>query len=55
MFAKVAYGVTAALTVAVVVAELLHAPTLLIFAATALAARWTPLASVACSHSQCTC
>src|SRR5215208_2886843 len=37
MFARVAYGATAALTVAVVVAELLHAPTLLIFAATALA------------------
>jgi Ca2+:H+ antiporter len=37
MFARVAYGTTAALTVAVVVAELLHAPTLLIFAATALA------------------
>jgi Ca2+:H+ antiporter len=37
LLAKVAYGVTAALTVAVVVAELLHAPTLLIFAATSLA------------------
>jgi Ca2+:H+ antiporter len=37
MFARVAYGATAALTAAVVVAELLHAPTLLIFAATALA------------------
>src|SRR5918992_642740 len=37
MFARVAYGATAALTVAVVVAELLHAPTLLTFAATALA------------------
>src|SRR5919107_272514 len=37
MFARVAYGATAALTVAVVVAELLHAPTLLIFAASALA------------------
>ena len=37
MFARIAYGTTAALTVAVVVAELLHAPTLLIFAATALA------------------
>src|SRR4029453_11700166 len=36
MFARIAYGATAALTVAVVVAELLHAPTLLIFAATAL-------------------
>src|SRR5215207_8708605 len=37
MFARVAYGATAALTVAVVMAELLHAPTLLIFAASALA------------------
>ena len=37
MFARIAYGATVALTVAVVVAELLHAPTLLIFASTALA------------------
>jgi len=34
---KIAYGVTAALAAAVVVAELLHAPVLLIFAITALA------------------
>jgi Ca2+/H+ antiporter len=37
LFARIAYGATVALTVAVVVAELLHVPTLLIFAATALA------------------
>src|SRR3712207_2182086 len=34
---KIAYGVTVALTVAVVVVELLHAPVLLIFALTSLA------------------
>ncbi len=34
---KIAYGVTAALTVAVVAVELLHAPVLLIFALTSLA------------------
>src|SRR3712207_9303221 len=34
---QVAYGVTAALTVAVVIVELLHAPVLLIFALTSLA------------------
>ena len=34
---KIAYGLTAALTVAVVVVELLHAPVLLIFALTSLA------------------
>ena len=37
MFGRIAYGATAALTVAVVAAELLHAPTLPIFAASALA------------------
>jgi len=37
LFGRIAYGATAALTVAVVAAELLHAPTLLIFAASALA------------------
>src|ERR687896_1278909 len=37
MFARVAYGATAALTVAVVVAELLHAPFVLIFVISALA------------------
>ena len=34
---RIAYGLTVALTVAVVVVELLHAPTLLIFALTSLA------------------
>jgi hypothetical protein len=34
---RVAYGVTIALTVAVVVAELLHASVLLVFALTSLA------------------
>ena len=34
---RIAYGVTAALAAAVVVVELLHAPTLIIFALTALA------------------
>ena len=34
---KIAYGLTVALTIAVVVVELLHAPTLLIFALTSLA------------------
>ena len=34
---KIAYGVTAALTVAVVAVELLHASVLLIFALTSLA------------------
>ena len=37
MFGTIAYAATAALTVAVVVAELMHAPTLLIFAVSALA------------------
>jgi len=37
LFGKVAYGATSALTVAVVVAELLHAPIILIFAVSALA------------------
>src|SRR5215207_6780765 len=37
MFARVAYGATAALTVAVVVAKLLHGPVLVIFAFSALA------------------
>lgn len=37
MIGKVAYGVTAALTVAVVVVELLHAPVLLVFGVSALA------------------
>jgi Ca2+:H+ antiporter len=37
LFGKVAYGATVALTLAVVAAELLHAPTLLIFAFSALA------------------
>ena len=37
MFGRVAYGATVALTLAVVAAELLHAPTLLIFAFSALA------------------
>ena len=37
MFAKVAYGVTAALTFGVVVTELLHGPTLVLFAMTSLA------------------
>ena len=34
---RIAYGLTVALTLAVVVVELLHAPTLLIFALTSLA------------------
>ncbi len=37
MFGRVAYGATAALTVAVVAVELLHAPTLLLFAVSSLA------------------
>jgi Ca2+:H+ antiporter len=37
LFGKVAYGATVALTVAVVAVELLHAPTLLLFAVSALA------------------
>jgi len=37
LFARVAYGVTAALTVAVVVAKLLHGPVLVLFAFSALA------------------
>jgi Ca2+:H+ antiporter len=37
MFGKIAYGGTVALTVGVVVAELLHAPTLVLFAVAALA------------------
>lgn len=37
MFGRVAYGATVALTVAVVVAEILHAPILLVFAVSALA------------------
>jgi Ca2+:H+ antiporter len=37
LFGRVAYGATAALAVAVVAAELLHAPTLLLFAVSALA------------------
>jgi Ca2+:H+ antiporter len=37
LFGKIAYGATVALTLAVVVEELLHAPTLLIFAFSALA------------------
>jgi Ca2+/H+ antiporter len=34
---KIAYGATVALTIAVVIAELLHAPVLLLFALTSLA------------------
>jgi Ca2+:H+ antiporter len=37
LFGKVAYGATVALTVAVVIAELLHAPIIVIFAVSALA------------------
>ena len=37
MFGRIAYGATAALTVAVVAADLLHAPTLLIFTSSAFA------------------
>src|SRR5215212_7452801 len=37
MFGRIAYGTTAAFTVAVVAVELLHAPTLLLFAVSALA------------------
>ena len=37
MFGKIAYGATTALTVAVVAVELFHAPTLLLFAVSALA------------------
>jgi len=37
LFRKIVYGITAALTAAVVILEPLHAPTLLIFTLTSLA------------------